>query len=114
MKFFNLQVPKPGGEEPDDILRLTDADRGGTGFLAQPGGKLEGGEEPGGQLSKGAVRNAKESGCQLERGLGARPGPQDNGKQLGRGQRPSAKGPEAFPRAITIGEGGKRSRHPRN
>ena len=132
MKFFNLQVSKPGGEEPDDVLRLADADGGGPGFLAQPGGELKGRQKPGGlgranagrslelgggtggQLPKRTIRNAEESRRQLERGLGTGPGAEDDGKQLDRGQRPGAKRPEAFPRAITIGEGGKGSRHPRS
>ena len=103
MEFFNLQIPKPGGEEPDDVLRLANADGGGPRFLAQPGGKLEGGQEAGGlggadagrsfelrgrtsgQLPQRAVRNAEETGRQFERGLRARPGSQNDGEQLDRG-----------------------------
>ena len=114
MKFLNLQVSETGGEEPHDILGFPDPDHRRPGFLAQPTGKLKGGEEPGGlggpdagralelrggtggQPAEGAIGDLKKACREFKRSLAARPGAQDNGEKLDSGQRPGAQRPEPF------------------
>lgn len=104
MELFDLDISEPGGQEPDHILRLPDAEWGGPGLLGQPGGQLKGGQKPGrlgrphasglhqlGPRSRRepperAFAHLQQPAGNVERRCAAGTGAEEDGQQFGRGE----------------------------
>ena len=125
MELFDLQVAKSGGEKPHHVLRFPDADMRGPGFLGEPGGQLKGREEPGGlgwshpdelgqlgarsrsEPAQGAVAHLQQPPGDIKGRCPAGTSAEQDGQQFGRSESDGPEGPEAFPGAVAVGEGGE-------
>jgi hypothetical protein len=114
MELFHRQVAQPGSQHADDVLGLPNPECCRTGLRHEAAGYFEGGKETsrfGGTDARGLLQLSRRPCCQAAQGSAAhleqpagylertnsRPsGSEEDGKELGRGQRAGAQRPEAL------------------